>query len=186
MIKVNLSAALLAAAVLVGCVQVPIEEPGKETQLAISSVKDLPIEYAKGSTFRISSRYLESASVSREQLASVYKLYEKNISQLLQSAGYQMSLNDSADFEVVYAVALEKDLSDQTINERFGVSPGLQVSDDLEKGSFLIYIEDSESKQRVWRGAVQGFVQEDFSASERVKRTEHVVRTVMSSFFNAN
>ena len=78
---------------------------------------------------------------------------------------------------------LSKDLSDENISEKFGVTPGLSENAKLEKGSFLMYVEDANSKQRVWRGAVQGFVQENFSSAERKERTEDVVKMILAQFF---
>ena len=38
---------------------------------------------------------------------------------------------------------------------------------------------------RVWRGAVQGFVQEDYSLAQREKRINNVVTMVLAQFFAA-
>ena len=92
-------------------------------------------------------------------------------------------IESSVDFYVGFGVALSKDLSDKNISDKFGVTPGLSENALFEKGSFLIYVEDAKSNQRVWRGAVQGFVQENFNSAERKERTEAVVKMILLQFF---
>jgi hypothetical protein len=48
----------------------------------------------------------------------------------------------------------------------------------------LLYVEDANSNQSVWRGAVQGFVQEDFNSVERKERTEAIVKMILIQFLN--
>jgi len=167
-----------------GCVQVPYQYDNKQTQLAISSVRDLPITFAKGSTFTLTPKYAKNSTISAEQLNNAYQMYANTIIENAEAQGYQYAPSGHSDFEIGYLIALEQDVSDETINNKFGVSPGLHATDNLEKGSFLIYIEDKESAQRIWRGAVQGFVQEDFTVSEREQRVVNIVNVVLSQFYN--
>lgn len=167
-----------------GCVQVVQEQPARTTQLAVSSVWDMPGNYNKGSRFALSPKYLKEVSLKPEQVKNIYALYAEKITKSLQQHGYQLgSSNDVPDFYVGFGVALSDDLSDKTISEKFGITPGLQEKDELEKGSFLIYVEDAAMQERVWRGAVQGFVQMDLSEEERKTRVEHVVNVVLAQFY---
>jgi len=59
----------------------------------------------------------------------------------------------------------------------------LKATNDLEKSSFIIYIEDRVMAKPVWRGAVQGFIQEEHSAQEREQSAMFVVSTALRSFF---
>lgn len=171
---------------LVGCVQVNSEagyRALKREQLASSSVTDIEKQYEQGSKFSVSPVYLYSAKLRTEELEKVYEVYERAIAKRLTDAGYDLSTDtQSSDFVVGFALALEADFSDETINERFGVSPGLTVLEDLEKGSFLIYIQDIESHQRIWRGAVQGFVHEKLSPVQREQRASNIVDSVLSQY----
>lgn len=175
----------LLALVLAGCVQVQQEVALREDQLAVSSVRDLPINYPANSNFSLSPRYVKEASIKPEQVQKIYRLYAEKIAAGLQQQGYRLAeINQSADFYVGFGLALAEDLTDNTMSRKFGVSPGLQKVDELEKGSFLIYVEDAATDQRVWRGAVQGFVQEGISLAERNQRAEKVVNIVLSHFYD--
>ena len=175
---------------LIGCVQVNSEADYgalKKEQLASSSVTDIEKQYEQGSKFSISPVHLYSPQLRTEELGNIYEIYQRAIAKRLTDAGYHLSTDtQSSDFVVGFALALEADFSDETINERFGVSPGLTVLEDLEKGSFLIYIQDVESHQRIWRGAVQGFVHEELSPVQREQRASKIVDSVLSQYIASN
>ncbi|WP_258872169.1 DUF4136 domain-containing protein [Thalassotalea euphylliae] len=169
-------------------VQPADKDQAKQSQLAISSVRDMPISYAKGAKFSLSPKFI-NASFSQAEQASIYESYSKAVNQALLAAGYQPSNNQpsnnqQAEFTVVFGLALQQDLPDSKISEEFGVLPGLSSAERLEKGSFLIYIEDNITNQRIWRGAVQGFVHQDFSPAQREQRAVTVVNSVLSSFLS--
>ncbi len=166
------------------CVQVIKPTTKADSLLALSSVWDLPTKYPVGSTFSLSPQYVKDASLNSKEIDVIYQLYANAISEGFSQKGYQIvDINTPVDFYVGFGVALSKDLSDENISEKFGVTPGLSEDAKLEKGSFLMYVEDANSKQRVWRGAVQGFVQENFSSAERKERTEDVVKMILVQFF---
>ena len=183
----NVILTTLAFSALTACVQVPQEAPKRDNQLAISSVRDMPTRYAQGSTFELSPKYVKETSLKPEQTQNVYKRYANQIISNLQSNGFAYSNgNQPAVFHVGFGVALADDLTDDTISEKFGITPGLQPSNELAKGSFLIYIDDATSGKRVWRGAVQGFVQEKLTPEQREQRTAHIVKLVLSQFYAKN
>lgn len=168
----------------VSCVQVVNDGPIKSSQLAVSSVWDMPLKYKEGSLFALSPKYLDEVSLTPEQIKSAYARYGNAITASLKNKGYQLAmLSQAPDFYVGFGVALSEDLTDDTINEKFGITPGLIEKKNLEKGSFLIYIEDAITQQRIWRGAVQGFVQSDLSEQERKIRVEHVVDIALAQFY---
>jgi len=59
----------------------------------------------------------------------------------------------------------------------------LPEKSNLKKGSFLIYIEDAITGQRVWRGIAQGFVHNKLTPEQRRQRTATVVANVMTQFY---
>ena len=70
--------ACLVGVSLVGlsaCVQVTEEVNTKSSQVAVSSVRDLPITYPTGSTFALSPKYLEHVSLKQQQVKDVYNTY---------------------------------------------------------------------------------------------------------------
>lgn len=167
---------------LMACVQV--DTVANNTQLATSSVRDLPITYPQGSVFALDPKHLKHVSIKAEQQKAVYKLYENAIISDLNNHGYHLAADQrQAKFHVGFLVALEEDLSDKKISEKFGVMPGLPTKGDQEKGSLLIYVEDVATGQRVWRSTVQGFVRTDLSNSERDVRSKQVIETALAQFY---
>lgn len=168
---------------LLGCVQVTPVDESRSQQLAVSSVQDYPFEYKVGDRFNVVPRHapqFEQFDVAkRRNLNTFYKLYEKAIIKELKSKGFVHSSSPRTDFSVGYGLALGKDFTDEQLSEKFGVVPGLNEIDDLEKGSFIIYIEDSAMEKRVWRGAVQGFVQDGYSEEEQNERVTMVVNMIL-------
>ncbi len=169
---------------VVACVQVPNTPKTNKSQLAVSSVRDVPTSYQQGSTFALSPKYLEKVSLNPEQQENAYQMYGDAIINSLQAQGYQVATgSDTPDFLVGYGVALSEDLSDERINEIFGVTPGLHNAHAISKGSFLVYIKDVSSDQKVWRGAVQGFVQDELSAEQRLVKAKTIVNSVLIQFY---
>jgi len=186
-LNVSLIIALATSLLVSACVTVPQEPQQNKNQLAISSVRDIPISYSKGSQFSLAPKYVKETSLKAEQTQTVYKLYADAIIADLISHGFK-NTDDSANsaFHVGFGIALESDLSDKTINDKFGITPGLPSSDDLKKGSFLIYIEDARTGKKVWRGAAQGFAHEDLDETQRVQRASTIVARVMKQFYATN
>ncbi len=183
----SLIALVFTTLTLAACVQVPVENPSRAKQLAISSVRDLPVSYPKGSLFSLSPRYVKETSLKAEQTQAIYHLYTNAIAADLQQNGFvNTRALTQADFYVGFGIALTEDFSDDKINEKFGISPGLPEQDNLKKGSFLIYIENAQTGERVWRGIAQGFADENLSPEQRKQRTEIIVATVMTQFYQTN
>lgn len=183
----NITLSVVLATLLVGCVQVPQESLSQQSKLAISSVRDIPVSYAQGSEFSLAPKYVKETSLKPAQTQAIYKLYADAIVADLEQHGFTSKpLAGEVKFHVGFGVALADDLPDETINEKFGVSPGLPESDGLEKGSFLIYIEDALTGKRVWRGAAQGFAHLDISKEERKQRAENIVASVLKQFYATN
>jgi len=172
--------------ILTACVQVVQDPDERGSALAVSSVWDVPTKYPAGSTFSLSPKYVKGTSLKPEQIKAIYQLYAEAIVDKFSSYDYHFTENtNDADFSIGFAIALSEDLSDKMISEKFGVTPGLQIKEYMKKGSFLMYVEDVRRTQRIWRGAVQGFVQEDFSSAERKQRTDNIVQMVLSQYFNS-
>jgi len=177
----------LSALTISACVQVPVETNSKANQLAISSVRDLPLTYPQGSLFSLSPKYVKETSLKAKQTQKIYHLYTNAIVSNLQYNGFETVLTgQQADFYVGFGIALSSDFSDGKINEKFGITPGLPEQPDLEKGSFLIYIEDAATGQRVWRGIAQGFAHEKLTAEQRQQRISVIVASVMKQFNQEN
>jgi len=185
--KITLAIALLSGTFVTACVTVPQEPAVNKNQLAISSVRDIPISYSQGSQFSLAPKYVEETSLKAKQTQVIYKLYADAIIMDLNSHGFKNTGDaKNSAFHVGFGIALASDLSDQTISDKFGVTPGLPSNDELKKGSFLIYIEDALTGKKVWRGAAQGFAHENIAEAERVQRVEKIVSRVMKQFYVTN
>ncbi|AAZ24727.1 DUF4136 domain-containing protein [Colwellia psychrerythraea] len=185
--NISLAVALFTSLIVSACVTVPQEKQVNKNQLAISSVRDIPISYSPGSLFSLAPKYVKETSLKPEQTQAAYELYANAIIADLKSHGFK-NTDDASNsvFHVGFGIALASDLSDKTINDKFGITPGLPSNDELRKGSFLIYIEDVLTGKKVWRGAVQGFAHEDKSEIEREQRTAIIVSRVMKQFYATN
>jgi hypothetical protein len=186
-LNISLSIALAVSLLASACVTVPQAPKVKQNQLAISSVRDMPISYAAGSLFSLAPKYVEQTSLKPEQTQNIYKLYADAIISDLSNHGFKNTLksNDSV-FHVGFEVALTSDLSDQKLSEEFGVAPGLPSNENLKKASFIIYVEDARTTEKVWRGAVQGFAHEDINEAEREQRVAAIVSRVLKQFYATN
>ena len=185
--NISVAIALLSSVFVSACVTVPQETKVNKNQVAISSVRDIPISYSPGSQFSLAPKYVEETSLKPEQTQTIYKLYADAIVADFKSHGFK-NTNDvsNTDFYVGFGIALASDLSDETINDKFGVTPGLPDRDDLKKGSFLIYIEDARTGKKVWRGAVQGFAHENMNKAEGAQRVASIVSRVLKQFYATN
>lgn len=187
--KLNFSLAIAFATSLLvsACVTVPLEPQVNKNQLAISSVRDIPLSYSLGSQFSLAPKYVKETSLKAEQTQTVYKLYADAIIADLINNGFKNTDNSAnSAFHVGFGIALASDLSDQAINDKFGITPGLPSSGDLKKGSFLIYVEDARTGKKVWRGAAQGFAHENLNEAQRMQRAATIVARVMKQFYATN
>lgn len=174
---------LVITALLVGCVQVTQEYPVRSTPLAVSSARDLPIVYPAGSQFALAPKYLKKVSLKPDEVKAVYRLYSNEIVNNFQARGYVLTTSPKdADFLVGFGIALSEDLSDELIDEKFGVTPGLAEDGVHRKGSLLIYVNDAITANRVWRGTAQGFAQENVDIEERKTRISHIIETLLLQF----
>jgi len=183
----SLLALVIISLTLSACVQVTPERNKNNNQLAISSVRDLPNIYSQRSLFSLSPKYVKETSLKAKQTQAIYQLYTNTIVNDLQQNGFEIATgSQQSAFHVGFGIALSNDLSDEKINKKFGVSPGLPERDDLTKGSFLIYIDDAITGQRVWRGIAQGFAHEGITPEQRKQRTAVIVASVMKQFYQTN
>ncbi len=186
-LNASLTIAFSTSLFLSACVAVTQAPQVNENQLAISSVRDIPISYSPGSQFSLAPKYVEETSLKAKQTQAIYNIYADAIVADLSSHGFKSTTaSANSAFHVGFGIALASDLPDKTINDKFGITPGLPGSDDLKKGSFLIYIEDVHTGKKVWRGAVQGFAHEDSDVAQKEQRAAKIVSRVMKQFYATN
>ena len=185
--NISLFVMILSSWIITGCVQVTPEYKQNNNQLAISSVRDLPVSYPQDSLFLLSPKYVKETSLKAEQTQAIYHIYSKAIVNDLTKNGYiNGRKGQQPAFYVGFGIALADDFSDKKISEKFGVTPGLPEKLDFKKGSFLVYIEDGVTGQRVWRGIAQGFAKAELTPEQRQQRAAKVVANVMKQFYQTN
>ena len=163
-----------------GCVVI-VEQPSKvDSAIAVSSVWDIPTQLPQGSSFQLAPNYLEQVSTKHRQVKDTYHALASAISDNLLTQGYQLA-QENGDFTVSFGMALSDELDDKMISKHFGLTPGLQTQTGSLKGSLLISVEKSHSKQRIWRGTAQGFVLAGNSNEDRIKRINKVVNMVLAA-----
>lgn len=110
------------------------------------------------------------------------------IKKYLSTKGYQYRENPKqADVVIGFLFALENDVADKTIQDKFGLLPGLTrgTMDDprYEKGSLLLAVFDNEQKGTYWRSAVQGFVDlEADKANKETSRMQKILGMMLNEF----
>ncbi|WP_166372119.1 DUF4136 domain-containing protein [Psychromonas sp. SA13A] len=140
-------------------------------------------------TYTWSDQYNQVLSGVAGQNQQQLKGYIRNqITTYLSSKGYQYRADPKqADIVVGFLFALEDDIADQTIQQRFGLLPGLtrsNVNDPrYEKGSLLLAALDNQEKTVYWRSAVQGFVdlEQDRMESGSV-RMQYILSMMLGGF----
>ncbi|WP_022941949.1 DUF4136 domain-containing protein [Psychromonas hadalis] len=92
-----------------------------------------------------------------------------------------------ADVVIGYLFALEDDLADQKIQQKFGLLPGVNSRDitdkRYEKGSFLLAVLDTKLGQVYWRSAMQGFVDFEKDRSDTETNNMQIVLGMMMGGF---
>lgn len=180
-----LLAVVMASISLTACVQTSSAPVGQQSaKVAISSVRDAAVSYPQGSQFFVKAHYVEEPSLTAEQQQALYGRFVNAIDRNFTQHGYQQTLEKpNAQFLVGYGVAPSTDFSDDKMSEVFGIMPGLQESNDLQKGSFVVYVLDLKTGQQVWRGVAQGFERAELSEQQRKERAQKTVDTVLAQFY---
>ncbi|TEW53546.1 DUF4136 domain-containing protein [Psychromonas sp. RZ22] len=110
------------------------------------------------------------------------------ITEYLRTKGYQYRENPKqADVVIGFLFALEDDVADQSIQEKFGLLPGLSrshVNDPrYEKGTLLLAVLDNQQKEIYWRSAVQGFLDlKDDKMNSSGSRMQGILNMMLGDF----
>ena len=133
-------------------------------------------------TFTWNDEYSRVLSAINDDSESDIQQYIRNeIIIYLKTKGYEYQPDPiQADVVVGFLFALENDLADQKIQDKFGLLPGMNsqaITDKrYEKGSLLLAVLDTKLEQVYWRSALQGFV--DFE-KDRADTSTHNLQKVL-------
>ena len=116
----------------------------------------------------------------------------------LQSKGYALVDKDKADFYVNWFGGIEDKIRQETINSYYGYLgydsgdwgynrgywPGYirTYTYEYQQGTLIIDIADSKSKQLVWRGTGQEYLEEKETPEEITQGINQIVSEILSSF----
>lgn len=170
--------------ILSGCNSTVEEVPQERKSNRITVVSSgKPVEMLPAfKTYRWSDEYSMVLSTVNDQSKADVKQYIHNeIIRYLKTKGYVYQPDPvQADVVIGFLFALEDDLADQQIQDRFGLLPGINTSDvtskRYEKGSFLLAVLDNREKLIYWRSAMQGFV--DFERDRTDDSIDHMQKVL--------
>lgn len=184
-IKIILSFVIFLVSVS-GCVAVNDGEKKaiSNNKLAVSSVWDVLTTVPKGSSIQITPHYLEQVSKKHPKVIDAYHLFDTALKSSLEKQGYAI-VQPNAEYQLVFGVALADELNDNMISQHFGITPGLSADKDDEKGSFLVYIKNTQTGQRIWRATVQGIVRKEANSEQQISRTKQAVEMALLQFYKA-
>lgn len=158
------------------------EQERKATRITVVS-SGRPVDVLPAfKSFTWNAEYSKVLSAINDDSERDIQVYIKNqIIQYLQTKGYVYQPDPiQADVVVGFLFALEDDIADQMIQDKFGLLPGVNssgVSDArYEKGTLLLAVADTKLEQTYWRSAMQGFV--DFE-KDRTDTSTNNMQTVL-------
>lgn len=176
----------ISSIVLVACSSSPQPSQQKtaEHMTVVSSAKPAAVLPAF-TTFTWNDQYNHVLSAVNNKEETTVKTYiRRELITYLNRKGYQYQPDPAqADVVIGFLFALEDDLADRVILDKFGLVPGLSKTALAEpryaKGTLLLSVLDTELKKVYWRSAIQGFVdlEKDQQAdnSERMQRVLHIM-----------
>jgi len=103
--------------------------------------------------------------------------------------GYDLNLkSNNVDYLLVYTAALSSSLDDSTMLLTYGLLPGTEIKlgdkEVHEKGSLILLLLDNETRQPVWRAAIQGAVNFDDGNAERHERIKKAVHKMVAALMS--
>jgi len=106
--KITVLILLICIFLLSACVQVIKEESPQKNALAVSSVRDRPINYPTGSTFSVTKNYAPSNLLNAEQTDFIYAQYQQAIVNNIIQQGYKHAeIGASSDFILVNNILVQ-------------------------------------------------------------------------------
>ncbi|MFT5758597.1 MAG: hypothetical protein ACI9LM_003343 [Alteromonadaceae bacterium] len=122
------------------------------------------------------------SAINDDSEKDIQQYIRNEIIRYLKTKGYVYQPDATqADVVIGFLFALEDDLADQKIQDKFGLLPGINSSGITDKryakGSLLLAVLDAKLEQIYWRSAMQGFV--DFEKDKQDENTDKM-QTVLS------
>ena len=153
----------------------------------VVSTKDTITDVSSAATFTWARGMREIHSDPHQHKAPDKDALENAIINSLRKKGYEYTWRASlGDLQVGYTVVLNDALSDQEINDRYGIQPSLSLpapdAGRYEKGTLVIDIIDAKTGRTAWRSALQGYADLKISREERQDRLNDMVMFMLARF----
>jgi len=116
----------------------------------------------------------------------MWGLIKQSIDQEMQAKGYRHIADaEQADLNISFIAALSSELSDEEIETRYGLVPGLTVRNvdkkNYEKGTLIFDVVNPKTNQLAWRTAGQGLATlKDIPLEERKSRINVFVKKLLA------
>lgn len=107
--------------------------------------------YGATPRYALAEQYQFAGELAQGWLAPI----QQAVSQELDGKGWQSAPLDEADIWVAIGIAGGKDISDDEIFARLGMTPGVYTSANERKGSLAIALLDRKTQQAVWISIIQ-------------------------------
>ena len=153
----------------------------------VVSMKDTMADVSSAATFTWARGMREIHSDPHQNKAPDKDALENAIINSLRKKGYEYTWRASlGDLRVGYTVVMNDALSDQEINDRYGIQPSLSLpapdAGRYEKGTLVIDIIDAKTGRTAWRSALQGYADLKISGEERQDRLNDMVMFMLARF----
>ena len=161
----------------------------EQTPFAVISKSNPDIKVLSSKDFAWSKKSRYVYDDERLKGFPLKKNFEEDIKSKLISNGFIFENNpQAASILVGYVIALESSLSDQDINNLYGLNPGFVNKEKeknnykYEKGTIVIDIIEARTNRMVWRGAMQGMAEFGITDEERKTRLKNAVDKLLDEF----
>jgi hypothetical protein len=172
---------LLWVLLFAGCVTTEVP---KQPDYAVAVVRNPSARIPPAGSFSLVRGPFGTTEDSGLDLRSVDGMLRSAIREVMAERGYAPGFGGGGDLLVGYAVALDRGFDDTAMNLTYGLSPGwtpvgLQAGE-YERGMIVIDVMRGGSRRSLWRGAIQGEVNEKLSPAKRRERIEAAVRRLLA------
>jgi hypothetical protein len=167
---------------LAGCVTTEVPQ---QPDYAVAVVRNPSARIPPGGSFSLVRGPFGAAEDTNLDLRQVDGMLRSAIRDAMAELGYAPGFGGGGDLLVGYAVVLDRGFDDTAMNLTYGLSPGwtpggLQAGE-YERGMIVIDVMRGGSRRSLWRGAIQGEVDETLSPARRRERIEGAVRRLLAS-----
>ncbi len=153
---------------------------------AVLSVSEPGVNIPAQARFAWLPESLEFHADPRFQGAKIDSMIEAAIHLSLRQRNYVMQSSAvGVDYFLAYVAALENDMDDNVILQRFGIVPGITAAavdgQKMEKGTLIIYVVDARSGKNIWRSALQTMVTLEMDSTLRQQRINAAVESMFAT-----